>query len=700
MLPRWPSLLLLACFLMPCGAQQTPVCASCHRAIWETYRQTGMGRSFYRPTAENMRGVNNATYYHKASDSYFKILERSGKFVQRRHQLDRAGRETNVLEKQIDFIMGSGNHARTYLHRTARNTLLELPLGWYADKGGYVAMNPGYDRADHDGFRRKVAYECMSCHNAYPKIPSGHERPFAEPVYADPLPEGIDCARCHGSGDAHVKMAVTAGAQREDIRKAIVNPARLSRDRREEICIQCHLETTSFPLPNSLPRYDRGPFDFQPGEALSTAWLFFDHAPQAGRGDKFEIVNAVYRMRKSKCYTESKGALECRSCHNPHDVPRGERAVANYDAACRNCHARTAHAERSGCADCHMPKRRTEDVVHSLATDHLIQRNKPAGDLLAERAERHEVGEKAYRGEVVLYYPGKLPPSPENELYLGLAQTIEESNLRGGIQRLAAALAKYPAARAEFYVGLAEAWRAGGQMEKAVPLYREAVRRDPKLVFAWQQLGSAMRALGSLDESTVTLKRALALGVKNSTAWHELALTYQMQNKPQDAIAAMTQAIVLDPDLPQPHSNMGNILLASGDPLRAAAEFRQAIRIQPDYVDAHGNLANALAANGDFAGARDHFETALRLRPGDARTRYNFAMALGRWGAVDEAQRQLELSVESDPGFFDAHLLLADLLIARGQRQSAIPYLKKVAAGSDSAARDRAQQLLRQLGNP
>ena len=86
--------------------------------------------------------------------------------------------------------MGSGNHARTYLHRTPRGTLIELPLGWYADQGGHWAMNPGYDQATHEGFRRKVAYECMFCHNGYPRIPAGHERVGAEPVYLDPLPAG------------------------------------------------------------------------------------------------------------------------------------------------------------------------------------------------------------------------------------------------------------------------------------------------------------------------------------------------------------------------------------------------------------------------------------------------------------------------------------------------------------------------------
>src|SRR6266545_1051005 len=125
-------------------------CAVCHRNIWETYRQTGMGRSFYRPSPANTVATDNPgnTFYHKPSDSYFTMLRRNGKYYQRRHQIDPNGRQINVMEKQIDFIMGSGNHARAYLHRTARNTLVELPLAWYAERGGYWAINPGYDRPD------------------------------------------------------------------------------------------------------------------------------------------------------------------------------------------------------------------------------------------------------------------------------------------------------------------------------------------------------------------------------------------------------------------------------------------------------------------------------------------------------------------------------------------------------------------------
>src|ERR1035441_5065208 len=87
-------------------------CAGCHRDKWETYRRTGMARSFYRPSPANTVEdfTKNNTFYHRPSDSYFTMLRRDGKYYQRRYQMDFAGKQANVMEKQVDFVMGSRNH--------------------------------------------------------------------------------------------------------------------------------------------------------------------------------------------------------------------------------------------------------------------------------------------------------------------------------------------------------------------------------------------------------------------------------------------------------------------------------------------------------------------------------------------------------------------------------------------------------------
>jgi len=107
-------------------------------------------------------------------------------------------------------------------------------------------------------------------------------------------------------------------------------------------------------------------------------------------------------------------------------------------------------------------------------------------------------------------------------------------------------------------------------------------------------------------------------------------------------------------------------------------------------------------------------------------------MLLGRTRHFDEAQRELEASLRADPEFADAHQLLGDLLMAKGQAQDAIPHyreavrikpesgraqlglgtaliaigdvsgaiphLQKAASGPDAATRGQAAEMLRQHG--
>ena len=56
-----------------------------------------------------------------------------------------------------------------------------------------------------------------------------------------------------------------------------------------------------------------------------------------------------------------------------------------------------------------MPRRRTEDAVRVVMTDHFIQRVRPGRDLTAPRLEAATLAAKHYPGEVALYYPAALP---------------------------------------------------------------------------------------------------------------------------------------------------------------------------------------------------------------------------------------------------------------------------------------------------
>ena len=632
------------------------VCASCHQGIYETYRHTGMARAFYAPTPESSPDAR--AYFHQASGTWFQNIQREGAFYQRSWQTYN-GKEENAQELKIDYVMGSGNHVRTYLHRTVRNTLVELPLAWYAEKGGTWAMNPGFD-TNHPPIGRKIGYDCMFCHNGYPAIPGGHDDAGAEPVFTAPLPEGIDCQRCHGPGGDHVRAAQVPNAKPEDIRRAIVNPKRLPAALGMNVCEQCHLETTSTPLPNAVRRFDRRPYSYRPGEPLSAFILFFDHAPGSGRDDKFEIVSSVYRLRKSQCFLRSNGALMCTTCHNPHDIPHGPGAADHYNAACRQCHGTiqaASHPPGPSCVACHMPKRRAEDVVHGVMTDHLIQR-RAAANLLAEIPERQA---NEYRGEVVPY-------GDSDDLYTALAQVAQKSNLEAGIPRLEAAIAKYQPSRAEFYLELGDAFTSAGKYQKAVEPYQQAVARRPASALYLRRLANALKGSGQPQQALDALLRATRAEPSDAEAWYDLGLAQSDSGQKPEALASLRRAIALNPEFAEAQNSLGAVLAETGQFELAEAAFRAALRIQPALAVANANLGNLLASKNELAEAAWHYERAS----GKAVDQFNYAVTLVRMNRMAEAEKHILAALKDDPNLPEAHDVLGGLLENRGRMDAAL----------------------------
>jgi predicted CXXCH cytochrome family protein len=729
--------------VMPGFAQYAnpKLCTGCHAAIAKTWSQNGMGRSFVAPRPEILVEdfTQNNRYYHVASGTHYQMLNRNGVLFQRRYQLGYDGKDANIDEKQIDYIVGSGNHMRTYVHRNPDGTLMELPLAWYAEKGGYWAMNPGYDGADYPYARRQISYDCMFCHNAYPSTPPGHDRLGDRPVYSGKLPEGIDCQRCHGPGQRHVDAASAPGAQPAAIRAAIVNPARLDGDRQMEVCAQCHLKTTEFRLPHAIKNYERPDFSYEPGQPLASFVLTFEEAGGAGKTSRFETASAVSRLRASQCFLKSKNALKCTSCHDPHAVSHGLEAAEHYNAVCRQCHAApfTAmvttgqHTPAGDCIDCHMPKRRTEDIVHLSVTDHLIQRNKPAGNPLADIPERHEDASTSYRGEVVPYYPNPLPQTPLNRFYLALAQVRDGANLPKGLQDFESALEALRSSRPEPYLEWAQALRMAGQPARALTAFQEAMRRDPVYVPALLEFAAALKGGGQALQAAVVAKRATESAPGDPRAWNALGQAQLDLGDYPGALTSFKKALALDAEMPEAHNGTGIALAQTGNAPAGEEEFREAVRILPNYGEAHGNLANLLAWKQDFRQARYEFVQAVQLGPSDMAARLNYGSLLNSLRDFSGAQTQIEAAIRLNPNIAEAHDLLGTLferqgvmdaafreyseavrlrpdlshaqlnlggiLARRGDKAGAAEHLRLAAKSSDPNLRELAKRLLKEL---
>ena len=713
------------------GYADPKLCAQCHPTIAATYKKTGMGRSFRKIQGENDLGAVPPAkpFFHQASSTWFNMLFHDGAWYQRRWQIGFDGRETNVDEKRVDFALGSGNHSWTPLHLTEKNIVQELPLGWYSEKGGYWGMNPGYDRPDYAGSVRPIYYECMFCHNGYPRIPEGTRRDPAQATYVQPLPEGIDCQRCHGPGQDHVNKA-SHGAAVPVVRAAIVNPARLNADREIEVCLQCHLETSSEKLPHAIVRFGRAPFSYVPGQPLSDFMMAFDREP--GKNINFEVAQAGYRFRESQCFLKSAGNLRCTTCHNPHDVRHDAETTTHYNQVCSTCHQTISqmpsHAQGANCVSCHMPKRRTDDAVHIVMTDHFISRRPPAGDLLADKPEKVD---PSYQGEIVPYFPAKPASTPDNDLTIAVAQVRDKSNLKNGLPQLVSLIARDHPTQPGYYAELAEAQLAGDDTAAAIKSFSEASRLEPNSAQRLIQWGDALMQAKQWPLAETKLRRATQLAPADPRGWGRLGWALWQQDKAAEAKAALEKAVSLDNEIPEIHNDLGLVLWATGERLAAENQFRASLRIQPGSAEGRLALARVLATEGHVTEAAFHFEKSIELKPDYADARLDYARLLSDTNRGAEAEKQLRAVLSADardaraheqlgallaergdlngavgeleaalaslPNFWRAHYELGQVLLQRRDVTGALDHIRRAAQGNDPEARAAAQQLLQQL---
>jgi predicted CXXCH cytochrome family protein len=360
--------------------------------------------------------------------------------------------------------------------------------------------------------------------------------------------------------------AALGGESNAAVRAAIVNPARLAPAQRESVCFQCHLQPAVAMI--GPRRFERGDFSFRPGELLSDYMLHVDiDEPGRPREQRFEINHHAYRLRQSPCYI--KGGITCSTCHDPHQPLKKDPRLASVVSICLGCHER--HTASNDCVRCHMPARRTQDVVHVVMTDHRIQR-RPPGDLTAPLAEREPhiddvtfldratapsgaLGE-VYRAVTVLRgLPGNsdatnflskhldATPSIVPRLDLIAAQ-LQQRQFRAALESIGA-LGDFIDPRVRGWRG--SALLATGAVADGVADLRAAMEADPEVPEFQLNYAEALHRTGHEAESLPPLNRAIELRPNFVAAWMLRAEVLSALGREADAIADRRRALAIDP---------------------------------------------------------------------------------------------------------------------------------------------------------
>jgi len=581
-------------------------CGLCHTRISETYRDKGMARAFRRPRPENdIEDFAARPFVHVPSRQSFQMVRSGGRLVFRRWQTGPDGQPINVFETAVDWILGSGDHARTYLYRTPGGETYQLPLAWYSQERRW-GMAPGFDRPDHEGVLRRVRRECIFCHTSYPDVPAGADAYGAPQVLPTQLPEGVGCQRCHGPAAEHVWLALGGIGSNAEIRASIFNPGRLPAPRRDEVCLGCHLQP-SVALPG-LRRFGRGDFSFRPGEPLGDYFVQVD-VEEEGRpaAERFEINHHPYRLRQSRCWIESKGALSCLTCHDPHRrIPAASKA-AHYRAACLTCHQQedcrlsktnmppAAHVDPGDCVSCHMAKRRTQDVVHVVMTDHLIQRRPGGPELLAPLAE----SEPVLTGIRLL--GDSAPQGALGEIYRAAA-VVRMSSSAAAMDHLEKMLAAAKPPEPDPWLDLAQGQIKLGRFADADRTLSGLIERLPDQSLTREWLALARAGEGKTDEA-IEILRTLGSESDHVEAEYNLGRLLAFRGRPQEAEEHLGHVVTSRSNFAPAWFHLGEVSAALGRTDDALGYWRHALEIDPTHTGAYLSLGKTLLARGDREGA-------------------------------------------------------------------------------------------------
>jgi hypothetical protein len=291
------------------------------------------------------------------------VYAQGGKLYQSQFQLNGEGKEIFRDTHRIQWIIGAGANVFGGIVKRG-DYLFEAPLAFYT-KPMTWGLEPGYEFTDL-GFNRPILAGCMACHSGRSRpVPATNGR-YEKVAFSEMT---IGCERCHGPGAAHVQ-AIANGASLNKKDLHIVNPARLTPNLANNICMSCHEIADARVL-----KPGKAFQDFCPGTPLDDTFSVLMVPPSRKSPPQEDHLQQYYSMTLSKCYRATSGRLRCITCHNPHVEPSRQEAPEYFNSKCLTCHtkqscslslaARQHSKPPDNCIACHMPKRDVQVIAHS-----------------------------------------------------------------------------------------------------------------------------------------------------------------------------------------------------------------------------------------------------------------------------------------------------------------------------------------------
>jgi tetratricopeptide (TPR) repeat protein len=245
--------------------------------------------------------------------------------------------------------------------------------------------------------------------------------------------------------------------------------------------------------------------------------------------------------------------------------------------------------------------------------------------------------------------------SPQ-QLIQDAMQKQQAGDLEGAIPEYREFLKLHPEATA-IHTNLGAALAGLGRFEEALPEYKIALKQSPKLVGARLNLALAYYKMGKIDDATAQLEKVHAEEPTNLQAALLLGDCYLRMGREEDVIRVLEPMEQVHPEDLAVAYMLGTALIREKR-VDEGQLLVDKIMHNGDSAEAHLMLGTAKMNVQDFSGARDEFAKAVALNPSLPEVHVLYAKALLFTGDSDQSAKEYKTELTVDPFNFDANLQL------------------------------------------
>jgi tetratricopeptide (TPR) repeat protein len=216
-----------------------------------------------------------------------------------------------------------------------------------------------------------------------------------------------------------------------------------------------------------------------------------------------------------------------------------------------------------------------------------------------------------------------------------------------------------------------------GNILLAVERFRQQARLQPDNALAHSNLCMALHTLGQDEEAFRSGQKAVKLDPKLADAWNNLGNIFKSGNHLEGARDHYAKALAIDHNDPKLLVNAGAVNQLLGDLDTAERHYRDALQLQPGFIPAWNNLATVLQKQQRHDEAETTFRHALDLQPSNPETLTNYGSFLLERMETDGARGYFEQAIQADPEYAGAWISMGNLYDRLDDQDNAQKYYDK-----------------------